>query len=147
MKASALLWCHQSNFKQAGYVKEVGLAELSKLAKARDVPLIADLGSGSLGAGLPAIEPTIGEYLDKVEWDDQGRAFAVSATDGYLYVHELLPVATAAVPQILDRPGGVVIGTTVTVVLENVDLTRAGHRPAHVFVILFDRGLVVTGAE
>ena len=65
VKASALLWCHQSNFKQAGYVKEVGLAELSKLAKARDVPLIADLGSGSLGAGLPAIEPTIGEYLEQ----------------------------------------------------------------------------------
>jgi len=63
--ASALLWCHQSNFKQDGYVKEVGLAELAKLAKARDVPLIADLGSGSLGAGLPAVEPTITEYLDQ----------------------------------------------------------------------------------
>ncbi|MBV1857802.1 MAG: L-seryl-tRNA(Sec) selenium transferase [Nannocystaceae bacterium] len=63
--ASALLWCHQSNFKQSGYVKEVGLAELAKLAKARDVPLIADLGSGSLGEGLPAVEPTIGEYLDQ----------------------------------------------------------------------------------
>ncbi len=63
--ASALLWCHQSNFKQDGYVKEVGLAELAKLAKARDVPLIADLGSGSLGAGLPAVEPTIGEYLEQ----------------------------------------------------------------------------------
>ena len=35
-------------------------------------------------------KPTIGEYLDKVDWDDQGKAFAVSATDGYLYVHELL---------------------------------------------------------
>lgn len=63
--ASALLWCHQSNFKQDGYVKEVGLAELAKLARSRDVPLIADLGSGSLGAGLPAVEPTIGEYLDQ----------------------------------------------------------------------------------
>ncbi len=63
--ASALLWCHQSNFTQSGYVKEVGLAELAKLAKARDVPLIADLGSGSLGAGLPAVEPTIGEYLEQ----------------------------------------------------------------------------------
>lgn len=63
--ASALLWCHQSNFKQDGYVKEVGLAELAKLARARDIPLIADLGSGSLGAGLPAVEPTIGEYLDQ----------------------------------------------------------------------------------
>lgn len=63
--ASALLWCHQSNFTQNGYVKEVGLAELSKLAKARGIPLIADLGSGSLGDGLPAIEPTIGEYLEQ----------------------------------------------------------------------------------
>lgn len=63
--ASALLWCHQSNFRQEGYVKEVGLAELAKLAKARNVPLIADLGSGSLGAGLPAVEPTISEYLDQ----------------------------------------------------------------------------------
>jgi len=63
--ASALLWCHQSNFKQAGYVKEVGLTELSALAKARGIPLIADLGSGSLGAGLPAVEPTIGEYLEQ----------------------------------------------------------------------------------
>lgn len=65
IEASALLWCHQSNFKQDGYVKEVGLAELSKLAKARGVPLIADLGSGSLGEGLPAVEPTIGEYLEQ----------------------------------------------------------------------------------
>ncbi len=63
--ASALLWCHQSNFKQNGYVKEVGLAELSKLARERGVPLIADLGSGSLGGGLPGEEPTITEYLEQ----------------------------------------------------------------------------------
>ena len=35
-------------------------------------------------------KPVIGHYLDKVEWDDQAKAFACSATDGYLYVHELL---------------------------------------------------------
>jgi len=35
-------------------------------------------------------KPTIGEFLDKVEWDDSAKAFACSATDGYLYVHELL---------------------------------------------------------
>jgi len=63
--ASALLWCHQSNFKQDGYVKEVALAELAKLAQERGVPLIADLGSGSLGAGLPDVEPTIGAYLEQ----------------------------------------------------------------------------------
>lgn len=63
-RASALLWCHQSNFRQDGYVKEVSLVELARVAKAHDVPLIADLGSGSLGAGLPAVEPTIREYLE-----------------------------------------------------------------------------------
>ena len=35
-------------------------------------------------------KPTIGEYLDKVDWDDKAQAFACSATDGYLYVHQLL---------------------------------------------------------
>ncbi len=63
--ASALLWCHQSNFRQDGYVKEVGLVELAKLARTHGVPLIADLGSGSLGAGLPDVEPTIGAYLEE----------------------------------------------------------------------------------
>src|SRR5690606_11975107 len=47
--ASALLWVHQSNFVQHGYVKDVGLRELAALARSRGVPLIADLGSGSLG--------------------------------------------------------------------------------------------------
>jgi len=35
-------------------------------------------------------KPTIGEFLDKVEWDDRAAAFACSSTDGYLYVHEIL---------------------------------------------------------
>jgi len=37
-------------------------------------------------------KPTIGEFLDKVEWDDTATGFACSATDGFLYVHELLGV-------------------------------------------------------
>lgn len=63
--ASALLWVHQSNFVQQGYVKEVSLRELSEVARAHGVPLIADLGSGSLGAGLPQTEPTIMDYLEQ----------------------------------------------------------------------------------
>jgi hypothetical protein len=35
-------------------------------------------------------KPVIGHFLDKVEWDDQAKSFACSATDGYLYVHELM---------------------------------------------------------
>jgi L-seryl-tRNA(Ser) seleniumtransferase len=60
---AALLWVHQSNFVQAGFVSKVGLAELAALARAHKVPLIADLGSGSLGLGLPADEPTVASYL------------------------------------------------------------------------------------
>lgn len=63
--ASALLWVHLSNFAQEGFVKEVPLRELAALAHARGVPLIADLGSGSLGAGLPDREPTIQHYLEE----------------------------------------------------------------------------------
>ncbi len=61
--ASAILWVHLSNFEQHGFVAEVPLAELAALAKRRGVPLVADLGSGSLGAGLPEREPTIAGYL------------------------------------------------------------------------------------
>ena len=34
-------------------------------------------------------KPTIGEYLDKVDWDDAAQAMACSATDGFLYVYEI----------------------------------------------------------
>lgn len=61
--ASALLWVHRSNFVQEGFVGEVSLSRLAGLAEERGVPLIADLGSGSLGAGLPADEPTVAAYL------------------------------------------------------------------------------------
>jgi L-seryl-tRNA(Ser) seleniumtransferase len=38
---------------------------LAKLARDKGVPLIADLGSGSLGGGLPGDEPTIQEYIEQ----------------------------------------------------------------------------------
>ena len=60
--ASAILWVHLSNFSQAGFVHQPGLAELAALARARGVPLIADLGSGALG-GLSGREPTVQAYL------------------------------------------------------------------------------------
>ncbi|MEE9386858.1 MAG: L-seryl-tRNA(Sec) selenium transferase [Nannocystaceae bacterium] len=61
---TALLWAHQSNFSQVGFVRQVGLRELSELARRYGVPFIADLGSGSLGGGLPEHEPTITAYLE-----------------------------------------------------------------------------------
>lgn len=62
-RASAILWAHRSNFEQSGFVCEVELPRLSELARAHGVPLIADLGSGSLGGGLPELEPTVMQYL------------------------------------------------------------------------------------
>ncbi len=60
--ATAILWVHLSNFRQEGFVHQAELAELAELARARGVPLIADLGSGSLGVGVPGGEPTIADY-------------------------------------------------------------------------------------
>lgn len=62
---SALLWVHRSNFSQSGFVREVSLPDLRVLAREAGVPLIADLGSGSLGGGLPEGEPTIMGYLEQ----------------------------------------------------------------------------------
>ncbi len=53
-----LLKVHRSNFEQRGFVAEVPLAELVALGRARELPVVEDLGSGSfldLGAwGFPA---------------------------------------------------------------------------------------------
>ncbi|MDC0666092.1 L-seryl-tRNA(Sec) selenium transferase [Nannocystis radixulma] len=61
---AAILWVHLSNFSQAGFVHQPELAELAALGRARGVPLLADLGSGSLG-GIPGEEPTVQEYLSQ----------------------------------------------------------------------------------
>ena len=57
-RTALLLKVHRSNFEQRGFVAEVGLAELAQLGRARGVPAIEDLGSGTLvdltAQGLPA---------------------------------------------------------------------------------------------
>jgi len=59
--ASAILWVHLSNFRQEGFVAQPGLGELRTLAEGRGVPLVADLGSGSI-AGVGR-EPGVQDYL------------------------------------------------------------------------------------
>ncbi len=47
-ETALLLRVHSSNFKQIGFVSEVSLAEMVELAHARGIPVLDDLGSGSL---------------------------------------------------------------------------------------------------
>jgi L-seryl-tRNA(Ser) seleniumtransferase len=53
-----LLKVHRSNFEQRGFVAEVGLAELVEIGRRRGVPVVEDLGSGTLvdlrARGFPA---------------------------------------------------------------------------------------------
>ncbi len=55
-ETALLLKVHRSNFEQRGFVSEVGLPELSELGRRRGLPVVEDLGSGSLLQipGLPA---------------------------------------------------------------------------------------------
>jgi L-seryl-tRNA(Ser) seleniumtransferase len=56
-RTALLLKVHRSNFAQSGFVAEVGLAELAALGRERGVPVVEDLGSGTLvdlrARGLP----------------------------------------------------------------------------------------------
>jgi L-seryl-tRNA(Ser) seleniumtransferase len=45
---SLLLRVHTSNYRMVGFVREVSLAELVQLGRERDLPVVDDLGSGSL---------------------------------------------------------------------------------------------------
>jgi L-seryl-tRNA(Ser) seleniumtransferase len=56
-EVALLLKVHRSNFEQRGFVAEPDIAELAELAKERGIPLVEDLGSGTLvdlaDCGLP----------------------------------------------------------------------------------------------
>ena len=56
-RTALLLKVHRSNFEQSGFVAEVGLAELAALGRERGIPVVEDLGSGTLvdlrARGLP----------------------------------------------------------------------------------------------
>ncbi len=63
---AAFMKVHTSNYRLTGFVADVSTRELAKIAKAANVPLIVDLGAGSLidltRYGLPK-EPVVGETV------------------------------------------------------------------------------------
>lgn len=65
-RTALLLRVHSSNFRLVGFVHEAGLAELAALGRAHGVPLLDDLGSGTLLPTAPfglAPEPTVQESV------------------------------------------------------------------------------------
>ena len=62
----AILYVHTSNFKVVGFTNSVKINDLSKLAKQNNIPLIIDLGSGSIADyksfGLP-MEKMVNKYI------------------------------------------------------------------------------------
>ena len=64
--SAMLLKVHPSNYRIVGFTSDVEAPELAALARARDLPLVVDLGSGALidleRFGLPH-EPTVRETL------------------------------------------------------------------------------------
>jgi L-seryl-tRNA(Ser) seleniumtransferase len=60
-RTAALMSVHQSNFRTVGFVEEVPVGELAALAAERGVPLIDDLGSGSVASIED--EPAIADRL------------------------------------------------------------------------------------
>ena len=63
----AILYVHTSNYKVIGFTNEIDIKELSKLSKKHNIPLIIDLGSGSIfdfkSFGLP-MEKMIKKYVN-----------------------------------------------------------------------------------
>jgi L-seryl-tRNA(Ser) seleniumtransferase len=60
-RTAALMVVHQSNFRTVGFVENVPVRDLARLAADRGIPLIDDLGSGAM-AGIQD-EPAIGDRL------------------------------------------------------------------------------------
>jgi L-seryl-tRNA(Ser) seleniumtransferase len=66
-ETGALLTVHWSNFKIVGFTKQPTHSELAELAKTHSIPLIEDLGSGSLLETTPwglSHEPTVAESIE-----------------------------------------------------------------------------------
>jgi len=66
-KTGLVLKVHTSNYRIEGFTKQVGARELAELAHERDVPLVNDLGSGTLvdlSRYKLAYEPTVREAID-----------------------------------------------------------------------------------
>ena len=65
---AAILYVHTSNYKVIGFTNEIQINDLSKLATKYNIPLLVDLGSGSLADyksfGLP-MEKLVKEYVKK----------------------------------------------------------------------------------
>jgi L-seryl-tRNA(Ser) seleniumtransferase len=57
----AVMRAHQSNFRTVGFVEEVEIEELCATASRAGVPVIDDVGSGALAAGVPELadEPSV----------------------------------------------------------------------------------------
>ena len=66
-KTALILKAHTSNYRVVGFTAEVGLKELARIGARRAVPVVEDLGSGSLldlsRYGLPK-EPVVRESID-----------------------------------------------------------------------------------
>lgn len=65
-KTAAILYVHTSNYKVIGFTNEIDITKLSILSKKYNIPLLIDLGSGSLADfnffGLP-MEKMIKKYI------------------------------------------------------------------------------------
>jgi L-seryl-tRNA(Ser) seleniumtransferase len=66
-KTGMMMRCHRSNFEITGFTEEAKLHELVDISKAKNIPLVEDLGSGALfdisKLGL-AYEPTVDKVID-----------------------------------------------------------------------------------
>ncbi|GAC1316845.1 MAG: L-seryl-tRNA(Sec) selenium transferase [Thermoleophilaceae bacterium] len=65
-RTAAILRAHPSNFRTLGFVEDVDVEELCAAARAREVPVIDDVGSGVLRAGIPELadEPSVRRSVD-----------------------------------------------------------------------------------
>ena len=66
-KTAAILYVHTSNYKVVGFTSEIEISDLSTIAKKNNIPLLVDLGSGSLADfksfGLP-LERMVRKYIE-----------------------------------------------------------------------------------